>query len=279
MNFNLSPTTGFPNLYNTLNHTIGRDNPMILIILTVIIILYYLLFSSLGTTTSNVDIQPKSSGMSIIEVILWGLFVFLILINGLQYFFDVNINTAIKNIFSPVPEIDITITQDEDDSEPVPEIMYEKQVFNIPNNTYTYNDADALCKAYGSRLATYNEIEKAYNDGAEWCGYGWSDKQLALYPTQKHTYDKLQKIKGHEHDCGRPGINGGYIANPNVKFGVNCYGYKPEITEQEREIMADVNPYPITKKDKELEQKVNYYKSKLPDILVAPFSTHKWSQI
>ena len=26
------------------------------------------------------------------------------------------------------------------------------------------------------------------------------------------------------HVC--PGINGGYIANPNVKFGVNCYGHK-----------------------------------------------------
>jgi hypothetical protein len=39
----------------------------------------------------------------------------------------------------------------------------------------------------------------------------------------------LQKIKGHEHDCGRPGVNGGYIANPLVKFGVNCYGNKRKI--------------------------------------------------
>jgi hypothetical protein len=31
---------------------------------------------------------------------------------------------------------------------------------------------------------------------------------MALFPTQKETWDKLQKIKGHEHDCGRPGING-----------------------------------------------------------------------
>ena len=42
---------------------------------------------------------------------------------------------------------------------------------------------------------------------------------------------KLQKRKGHKHDCGRPGINGGYIGNTNIKYGVNCYGYKPKITD------------------------------------------------
>ena len=42
--------------------------------------------------------------------------------------------------------------------------------------------------------------------------------QMALYPTQKKTYNKLQTIKGHEHDCGRPGINGGYIANPKCEI-------------------------------------------------------------
>ena len=48
--------------------------------------------------------------------------------------------------------------------------------------------------------------------------------QLALFPTQYGKWERLQKIKGHENDCGRPGINGGYIDNPNVKFGINCYG-------------------------------------------------------
>ena len=59
------------------------------------------------------------------------------------------------------------------------------------------------------------QIEDAYKSGAEWCNYGWSDNQLALFPTQKTTWHKLQKIKGHKHDCGRAGINGGFIANPN----------------------------------------------------------------
>jgi hypothetical protein len=43
---------------------------------------------------------------------------------------------------------------------------------------------------------------------------------MAFYPTQKTTWDKLQKIKGHKHDCGGPGINGGFIQNPRVRFGV-----------------------------------------------------------
>ena len=60
-----------------------------------------------------------------------------------------------------------------------------KEVFHIPNNKYTYKDAKAVCKAYGARLANYDEVENAYNKGGEWCSYGWSKNQLALFPTQK----------------------------------------------------------------------------------------------
>ena len=40
------------------------------------------------------------------------------------------------------------------------------------DNYYDYENAKALCKAYGAELATYDQIEKAYNSGAEWCNYG-----------------------------------------------------------------------------------------------------------
>ena len=102
---------------------------------------------------------------------------------------------------------------------------------------------------------------------------------MVLYPTQKETYHKLQKIKGHENDCGRPGINGGFIKNPHAKFGVNCYGYKPEITQEERDIMNETTPYPETEKDKRFEKLVHQYRKKLPDILVAPFNNTRWSVI
>jgi hypothetical protein len=159
----------------------------------------------------------------------------------------------------------------------VPEIKIKKQVYHVPGNEYTFDNAKALCKAYGSRLATYSEVENAYKNGAEWCSYGWSDRQLALFPTQKDTWNYLQNVEDHENDCGRAGINGGYIANQNVRFGVNCYGYKPKITDQEKEMMNTQPLYPRTMKDVKEEKMVEYWRRKIPEILVAPFNKNVWS--
>ena len=101
------------------------------------------------------------------------------------------------------------------------------EVFNISKDIYTYADAADVCSAYGASLATYDQMESAYNDGAEWCNYGWSDGQMIFYPTQKSTWKKLQQSDTYKHACGRPGVNGGYIDNPYAKFGVNCFGKKP----------------------------------------------------
>ena len=278
MKFDL--TNGLPNLYDGINSKLHGNNPMILIVVTVLIIFYYLVFSSLGISNQNIKVvdQRTVESLTATEIFFWAIFIFLVLINGLQYFFKVDIQAAIRNIFSPTPEIDITLTN-KDAEESVPEIQYAKQVFNIPGNEYTFEDAKAVCKAYGSRLATYDEVEKSYNEGGEWCNYGWSEKQMALFPTQKETYNKLQKHKGHENDCGRPGVNGGYIANPNVRFGINCFGYKPEITENERVAMNNVDPFPLTKKEKQLERKVQHYRKKLSDIEISPFNHTKWSVV
>ena len=77
----------------------------------------------------------------------------------------------------------------------VPTIPEEdkKEVFNISNNLYTYDDAQAVCSAFDAKLATYDQIESAYNAGAEWCAYGWSEDQMAFFPTQNATWSKLQK--------------------------------------------------------------------------------------
>ena len=162
---------------------------------------------------------------------------------------------------------------------PAPEIKFKKQVFNIPGNYYTYNDAKAMCSAYGAELATYDQLEQAYNKGAEWCNYGWSANQLALFPTQKKTYDILQGTPGHENDCGRPGINGGYIANPNVKFGVNCYGNKPKIRSDEEELMKTSKPYPQTEQDIAFQKKVDEMRNNLDQILLSPFNRDTWGSV
>ena len=177
---------------------------------------------------------------------MWGLFVFLVLINGVQYFFNLDIKTSIQSLFNPQTELDIQVNNDNlskmasminDEEEEVEEETVDSidklsnsfgggEVFHIKGNKYTYDEADALCRAYGAELADYKQVEDAYNAGGEWCSYGWSKNQHALFPTQMSTWKKLQDTKGHENDCGRPGVNGGYIENPNVRFGVNCFGKK-----------------------------------------------------
>ena len=154
-----------------------------------------------------------------------------------------------------------------------------KEVFHIPNNKYTYKDAKAICKAYGARLANYDEVENAYNKGGEWCSYGWSNNQLALFPTQKKTYDELQKHKGHEHDCGRPGINGGFINNENVRYGINCFGFKPKMKDEDKQRMNRQHIYPKTEKEIVFENKVKKWKKEINNLVVAPFNRERWSVI
>ena len=275
-------TTQPLNMYDYINSYFM--NPMVFTTLVLIIIIIVLISVSLGNSsnqaTSGATDLDNDSSMKIYGIVGISLFIVLIIVNGLQYFFGMNIYASIKNIFYGVPEIDIKVIPDQEIINPgsssIPEIKAIDQVFNIPGNFYGYNDAKALCTAYGSRLATYNEVESAYNSGAEWCNYGWSDGQMALFPTQNKTFDNLQKIKGHEHDCGRPGINGGFIANPNVKFGVNCFGYKPKITNEEDELMKKFSPYPETVQDIAFQQRVDYWKNKVDEILVSPFNYNSW---
>lgn len=47
----------------------------------------------------------------------------------------------------------------------------DQEVFNISNNLYTYEDAPAVCKAFGATLATAKQVEQAYQNGADWCNY------------------------------------------------------------------------------------------------------------
>ena len=266
--------------YSYINNLLS--NPSVIIILVIVLILYLVLFMSLGDSAPTVSSeQVSNSGSGTITVILVAFFVVLVIINGLQYFFGVDIVAKLKNLFTGRPEIDITVdtSRAEAAKAPIPEILLRPQVFNIPDNNYVYPDAKALCSAYGARLATYKEVEDTYKDGGEWCNYGWSDGQMALFPTQQKTYDELQKIEGHENDCGRPGVNGGYIENPAVKFGVNCFGYKPRMNSTEQELMSTEPIYPKTEKDIAMENRVNYWKDKLSEILVSPFNHNSWSRL
>jgi hypothetical protein len=300
--------------YNFFNGILS--NPSVIIIVVGVLLIYITMFFSLGDTNSSTSsssgglfsglsnakftsssssqtqTSDSSSSMKMLGILAVAIFIILIVINGFQYFFGIDVVAKITDLFSGNPLVDISVDTSAAQSggaagagtgagagAGVQEIKLFKQVFNIPGNDYVYPDAKALCSAYGSRLATYKEVEDAYKGGAEWCNYGWSEGQMALFPTQQKTWDKLQKIEGHENDCGRPGINGGYMKNPAVRYGVNCYGYKPQMTAEEEELMATSPIYPKTKKDMAMEQRVKYWKDKLSSILVSPFNHTSWSKI
>jgi hypothetical protein len=145
------------------------------------------------------------------------------------------------------------------------------EVFHIADNQFTYDEAQAVCAAYGSTLATLEQIIEAYNSGAEWCGYGWSAGGMALYPTQKSTWQELQREvdPGKRTACGRPGVNGGYF-DPMTKFGVNCFGFKPK-----GEFTA---PAPLPGTDRtQFQNAVNRFKEMLKSFNVSPWSRNEWS--
>jgi len=290
MEASTSSTIEPESMYNYMNGLLM--NPSAFIILVLVVLVYIIIFVSLGdssTTPNSYIAMPGTSGLdktsNIIIAVVVGVFVILILFNFLQYFFSIDIMASIKQLFNPTnPQLDITVNQTTADngispSKNIQEITIRPQVFNIPGNYYGYEDAKTLCKAYDSRLATYDEVENSYNKGGEWCNYGWSEGQMALFPTQKTTFDNLQAIPGHEHDCGRPGVNGGYMANPHIQYGVNCFGYKPKITTEEEEMMQNTSPYPKTEKDIAMENRVDYWKNKLDQILVSPFNYNTWSHV
>ena len=216
----------------------------------------------------------SSKGKYLMELLLWSIFVLLILLNGVLYIFNVDVITSIKNLFGNIPEVEVVVDTDGLKT-PIP--GRKKEVYHIPGNHYDYESAKAICKARDSELATYEQISKAFEKGADWCGYGWSEGQMALFPTQTEKWEKLQEIEGHENDCGRPGINGGYIDNPDVQYGVNCYGFKTPITPEEAQLMAETSLYPKTQKELDFEKKVEYWKTKIPNILLAPFNHNNWS--
>jgi len=154
-----------------------------------------------------------------------------------------------------------------------------KQVFNVSENVYTYSDAEPLCKALGAELATYDQVQKAWEKGADWCNYGWIKGQGAIYPTQESTFNSLQNGTTDDERlaCGLVGVNGGYMDNPELRFGVNCYGDKPsETTHDLKNMLQNVIP-PLTPEVLEQRKKELRYKSEIGQIGVLPFRKNAWS--
>jgi hypothetical protein len=250
----------------------------------VVILIYISIFSLFNNISLNTpEVRPW---IVLIEIFLWILLIVIIFLN-MKHFkhFEFDFKSSLNQLFGTKSnniEVEVRQHREPDISNvDVPiDISYcntksEEEVFHIPHNKYTYEKAKEVCELMDARLATYDEIEDSYKNGANWCSYGWSNDQLALFPIQKSMYNELKRIPGHERDCGRTGVNGGYMKNKNLKFGVNCYGKKPYAGEDDLDYMnrfSFSSAFPNQEMDRKKKQ------DKIDKLLIAPFNKEKWSE-
>ena len=239
----------------------------------------------------NPDPFNTNSGL---ENIVWTLIFSVLFIDILHYYFNIHISTIVQNTYEFILDIfkfikdflfrafgidqvidsGSSVNGSSVNGSSVNEPILDEEVFHIPGNKYTFTEADGLCKAFGARLASYDEIESAYNKGGEWCSYGWSEGQMAYFPTQKSTFNELQKYPKQKNNCGRPGVNGGYMANPYIKFGVNCYGMKPDMKNKDEKYMKASE----TRVHKTNNINNGSNSQTTDNVTVASFNTTDWNQ-
>ena len=256
---------------------------------------------NIGIAPINLPITAESTAQTgwITMLMIFGVLVFIFSVvfvffqqeitNGLNSFFT-SVRDALGMEVAPPPPSDkneVTKPSVPPDQESnIPTTIAEKmlptgapgsEVFAVSKNTFTYYDAQPLCKALGAELATYDQVKAAWDKGADWCNYGWVKGQNAIFPTQTDTWQKLQAGPEEERGaCGRPGINGGYFDNPELRFGVNCYGPKPAQSTHDEATVAKRTGQPLTVGALEVEKKVNKFRSEADNIGVLPFNGNKW---
>ncbi len=132
---------------------------------------------------------------------------------------DTNIQAELKNQAAPAasaPPANAPATP------AAPQQPPSQEVFLVSNNLFSTGDAPKVCRGlFNSDIATKQQLEDGYNNGANWCNYGWTSDGNAYYPLQTDT---------NTLDCsGHKGLNGGKMPDgKDLKLGAICYGVKPE---------------------------------------------------
>ena len=277
------------------------DNNSSIITTTLIVLTFYMVTYIFGVPMTS-DMKPIS--IRIIEIVLIAVMTLVLFV----FFFKNVLNISIVDIIQDIKgnlsgtntdeEVEDSVTNIDDNTQNESStaavdgsqettdisgvvISDGNEVFNISTNAYTYDEAKAVCSIYGAELATYDQIEQSYNNGAEWCNYGWSEGQMAYFPTQKNTWTELQKNPKAKNNCGRPGINGGFMANPSLKFGVNCFGKKPDPTDDDvrRLESKKYQAYPDQIYDKEMKAKMEKWKKNANKMLqLNSYNRNMWSR-
>ena len=159
----------------------------------------------------------------------------------------------------------------------------DKEVFLIYNKV-NYLQAKELCKVYSGRLATKDDLEEAFKDGANWCTWGWLDGERIGYPVQETFWSFIEKKhKGH---CGpTAGINIIDNIDPLKVYSVTCYGKKPKKSKNDIDLELVLNEVSVDdslqaeiekcKRSKEQAQQKKWIDKK--NIRIVTFNESKWS--
>lgn len=281
------------------------DDPLSIFSVSLFMISFYAIVMILrmpmgsGLKPYSVDLIESKGWILIASLLICYVFKYLLGINLMDIFRDPSVSKLWSSTLDdqpvgdePEPEAETETGEGEGEGEtgegegetPESETGVEppapkEEVFNVAAQTLTYKDAQAVCKSYDARLATYDEVEQSYQNGGEWCNYGWSENQMAFFPTQKATWEELQKQPRMKNRCGRPGVNGGFIPNDKMKLGANCFGVKPDPTATEESAMKTQyeNNAPMTEEERILEEKSKYWKENRGKLSLNAFNRKKWS--
>ena len=193
------------------------------------------------------------------------------------YLFDFKSSEICTIYQKPMPKTPQPPVIKKNNSPGLGNLLKNKEVFHIENQEYTYDQSKCKCASYGGRLATKDEVTNAYNNGANWCSYGWTEGQNAFYPVQKCYYDALSEdddfMENSDKYCGKPGLNGGHFSDSQLKFGVNCYGVKPKgslVKPKDPACYTENKYFCSLSKNSSASQK-------LSSDVISPFSDTKWS--
>ena len=110
MSLQVSPIKSVNYLYKNANDKLHNKTktPLVMSILVAVVLVYVLLFKYLGITHNNslvkTDYQKK-----VLMLLLWGIFVFLVMVNGLQYFFGINLSVKLSDYLSGDPNVKIDV--------------------------------------------------------------------------------------------------------------------------------------------------------------------------
>jgi len=180
-----------------------------------------------------------------------------------------------------------------------PTLTKEKEVYSVMKNQWQYDDAQYVCKALNSELATYDQLVEAAKNGAHWCNLGWvkTDKvgdddglRLAHFPIQRDLFNR-QKTNNksiNKNKCGKRwnnnnrqeyndtehSIQGGEYSKYQ-NFGVNCYGIKRPISDDEKYLLHQKDEL-----DLDEQEKLEEIKRKIGDdgLLHNLYTNYKWSR-